>query len=69
MTDTEEDQALETLRHMWGDVYELGAGLDGFWAQRRDNRGQTLIDEDPGELHRQILEDYAADPPGSRQAN
>jgi len=59
MNQAAEDQALEALRHGWDDVYEFGVGLDGFWAQRRDGRGAALISEDPGELDRQLREDYA----------
>ena len=67
MTGAEEDHALEALRHGWDDVYEFGAGLDGYWARRRDGLGGDLVDEDPGELRRRVHEDYAMKPFGNRR--
>jgi hypothetical protein len=62
MTGDEEDQVLETLRFDWDEVYEIGAGLGGFWAKRRDGIGETMTDENPRGLRRQIREDYTARP-------
>ena len=62
MTGATEDPALEALRHGWDDVYEFGVGADGYWARRRDGLGAALIDQDPGELRRQVYEDYATKP-------
>jgi hypothetical protein len=62
MTEAAGDQVLEALRHGWGEAYEFGEGYDGFWARRRDGSGETLIDEDPGQLCRQVRNDYAARP-------
>lgn len=62
MTRDEEDQVLDALRFDWDEVYEIGAGVDGFWARRRDGTGETMTGEDPGELRRQIREDYSARP-------
>jgi hypothetical protein len=58
----EDDQELEALRFDWDEVYEIGVGLDGFWARRRDAVGETMIHEDPGQLRRRIREDYGARP-------
>jgi hypothetical protein len=57
MTEAAEDQALEALRFGWDEFYEIGIGMDGFWARRRDGPGETIVDEDPGELQRQVRED------------
>jgi hypothetical protein len=62
MTEAAEDPALEALRHGWDDVYEFGAGPDGYWARRLDGLGETLIDQDPGQVRRQVYEDYAMKP-------
>ena len=62
MTEAAEDQALEALKHGWDDVYEFGVGPDGYWARRRDGLGETLIDLDPGEVRRQVHEDYTMKP-------
>lgn len=58
MTQDKEAQVLEALGLGWDDVYEIGVGLDGFWARRRDGLGETLIEEDPGKLERRLREDY-----------
>jgi hypothetical protein len=57
-----EDQVLESLRFDWDEVYEIGVGRDGFWARRHDGSGETMAHEDPGELRRQIREDYLERP-------
>jgi len=62
MTHDAEDPVLEALRFDWDEVYEIGTGPDGFYARRRDGTGQTMTDEDPGGLRRQIREDYSARP-------
>ncbi len=62
MTRYEEDLELGALRFDWGEVYEFGVRLDGFWAKRRDGAGETMIHEDPGELRRQIRDDYSERP-------
>lgn len=66
MTEASEDQVLDALRHDWDGAYEVGVGLDGYWARRRDGLGETLIDEDAGELRRMVSEDYAVYPPRIR---
>lgn len=68
MTDAAEDQVLDALRLGWGDIYEIGVGLDGFWARRRDGLGETIIDEDPDEMRRKVSEDYAMKPPRDRRS-
>ena len=60
MTDDAEDRALEVLRHDWGEFYNLGIGLDGFWARRHDGQGAEIRSTDPDELHRLLSADQAA---------
>lgn len=60
MTRDEEDQALETDRFDWDEAYEIGTGLDGFWARRRDGIARPLTDEGPGGLRRQIRDEREA---------
>ena len=67
MTDAGEEQILDALRLGWGDIYEIGVGLDGFWARRRDGLGETIVDKDPGEVRRKVSEDYAMKPPRDRR--
>ena len=67
MTEAAEDQVLDALRLGWGDIYEFGVGLDGFWARRLDGLGETIIDPDPGEVRRKVSEDYAMNPPRDRR--
>jgi hypothetical protein len=62
MTLAAEDQVLEALRLGWDDIYEIGVGLDGFWARWRDGRGETIVDADPGELRRQLQENHTQTP-------
>ena len=54
MTEDEEDHALDALRLTWGSRYELGVGLDGFWARRRDGLGGEILAAEPDDLHRLI---------------
>ena len=68
MAEASEDQVLGALQHEWDGAYEFGVGLDGYWARRRDDLGETMIDQDPGELRRLISEDYAVYPPPSGRA-
>jgi hypothetical protein len=53
---------LGALRFDWGEVYEVGVGPGGYWARRHDGPGQAMMHEDPGELRRQIREDYSERP-------
>lgn len=62
MTEAGEDSALQALRHGWDDAYEFGVGSGGYWARRRDGLGAALADQDPGEVRRQVQEDYATKP-------
>jgi hypothetical protein len=62
MDEAAKDPALEALRHGWDDVYEFGVGSEGYWARRRDGLGATLTDREPGEVRRQVHEDYAMKP-------
>ncbi len=57
MTGDEEDRALEVLQLTWGSRYELGVGLDGFWARRRDGLGGEILAAGPDDLHRLIRVD------------
>jgi hypothetical protein len=61
----EEDQILEALRLDWDEVYEIDVGPDGFRARHRNGVGETMIHPDPGELRRQIREDFSLRPPFS----
>jgi hypothetical protein len=67
MTHASEDQVLDALQLGWEGAYEFGAVAGGYWARRRDSLGGTLMDEDPGELRRMVIEDYAVRPLRRRQ--
>jgi hypothetical protein len=59
--------ALKGLQWNWGEAYAI-TGAAGHWlAQRRDN-GQTLTAASPEELLTLIIEDYAAEPVVTREA-
>jgi hypothetical protein len=62
MTYDAEDEMLEALRHGWDRAYEFGAGIDGFWARRRDRLGAEIRSADPDELRRLVREDYSLKP-------
>jgi hypothetical protein len=62
MTSDEDDQVLGALRFDWDEVYEIGVGPGGYWARRRDGIGETMMHEDPGQLRRQIRQDYSERP-------
>ena len=68
MTADDVDNALAALRLGWDGEYEIGYGLDGYWARRRDNRGETMLDGEPEGLRRKIYADYGLRPPVRRPA-
>ena len=53
---------LEELRHHWGSAYEIGAEAGRWVAQRRDGKGGTITDPEPGGLLDKIAADYLAVP-------
>ena len=58
-----EQDALEALRHHWGEAYEIEHSGEHRWrAKRRDGLGGWLTAGNPDELLRMIAADYALKP-------
>ena len=62
---TADKYALDALRWDWGDAYEIGCDDErGWWARRRDGRGDDLTAADPDKLYAVIADDYGLMPVG-----
>jgi hypothetical protein len=58
-----DERALRRLRWGWGDAYRIGwDARRGWWAQRRDGKGEDLTAADADGLWEAIRVDYDADP-------
>jgi hypothetical protein len=51
--------ALEALRFLWGDGYEIGFDDEVWWYRRRDDKGGTQTAPYPDELNKMIADDHA----------
>lgn len=58
----EDEEALEQLRHHWGDAYSIMHGRDGWQAKRRDGRGGWIIRDSADDLFDAISRDYLKRP-------
>jgi hypothetical protein len=50
--------ALDALRLLWGDGYEIGFDDEVWWYRRRDGKGGTQTAPDPDELNKMITDDH-----------
>jgi hypothetical protein len=50
--------ALEALRFLWGDGYEIGFDDEVWWYRRRDGKGGTQTAPYPDELNKMITDDH-----------
>ena len=55
-------EALETLRHHWGDAYDIVRSDGAWWAARRDGLGSVIKAMRPDDLGTAISRDYSARP-------
>jgi hypothetical protein len=58
-----DENALADLRWGWGDAYRIGwDARRGWWANRRDGKGDDITAADPDELWAAIYADYTSSP-------
>lgn len=61
-SDIPSDDALETMRFNWGEVYEIEVTDDGWRARRRDGLGGWITAPSAHDLRDQIVSDYLVKP-------
>ena len=58
-----DENALADLRYGWGDAYRIGwDAVRGWWANRRDGKGDDIKAADPDALWAAIFADYTSSP-------
>jgi hypothetical protein len=58
-----DENALADLRYGWGEAYRIGwDARRGWWANRRDGKGDDIKAPDPEKLWDAIYADYASCP-------